>query len=126
MTQSTRLISTAVATLLALSGLVAIAADTKMKVVEQAIETSAAQIVLPSGGVGALTLVPCAGCKPVTVLMGARTQLIVNNKPVSIELLRRTLAASPDAPAALFYRTGGNELTRLTVSPRIKLDGATS
>ena len=129
MNQASRLIIVAAATALMLNALAGQAADsrsTKMKVVEQAIETSAAQIVLPSGGVGALTLVPCAGCKPVTVLMGARTQLIVNNKPVNIELLRRTLTASPDAPAVLFYRTGGNELTRLIVSPRVSREGAAS
>jgi len=56
MNQASRLIIVAAATALMLNALAGQAADsrsTKMKVVEQAIETSAAQIVLPSGGAAA-------------------------------------------------------------------------
>lgn len=90
----------------------------QIKVIEQAIEAPASAIALPSGGVGLITLTPCAGCKPVSVMAGGRSRYVFNGNEVTADVMRRALAANPQSAAVLLYRKNGNELTRLMVFGR--------
>jgi hypothetical protein len=80
---------------------------------EQAIETRSDAVALPSGGVGAVTVTPCAKCRPVTMLAGTASVWMLGDRPVAFDELRRALQAHPRAPVLVFYRGAGAGLTRL-------------
>ncbi len=84
-----------------------------IRAIEQAIETHAAALALPSGGVGTLVVTPCARCKPVSMLAGSGSTWMLGDRAVGFEELRRALQAYPRAPVLVFYRGAGAELTRL-------------
>lgn len=93
-------------------------APAPLQVVELAIETAGAGLVLPAGGIGNVTVVPCAGCKPQTLLIGSQSRLTLDGQSVGALELRRALLSQPDSSVALFYRRGSTEITRiLVVSP---------
>ncbi len=81
--------------------------------IEQAIETRAAALALPSGGIGTLVVTPCASCQPVSMLAGSASIWMLGDRAVGFEELRRALQAYPRAPVLVFYRGAGAELTRL-------------
>jgi len=81
--------------------------------IEQAIETRAAALALPNGGVGTLVVTPCARCQPVSILAGSGSTWVLGDRAVGFEELRRALQMYPRAPVLVFYRGAGGELTRL-------------
>lgn len=87
-----------------------------LRVLENAIETRAADLRLPATGVGRLSVAPCRDCHPLALLTGAATRSFIDGAPVTPDVLRRTLLAEPDASVALFYRRSSGEVTRILVT----------
>lgn len=84
-----------------------------IRALEQAIETRSDAVALPAGGVGTVTVTPCASCRPVTMLAGTASTWMLGDRPVGFEELRRALQSHPRAPVLVFYRGPGAGLTRL-------------
>jgi len=80
---------------------------------EQAIETRSDAVTLPAGGVGTVTVTPCATCRPVTMLAGTASTWMLGERPVGFDELQRALRSHPRAPVLVFYRGPGAALTRL-------------
>lgn len=87
-----------------------------LRVLELAVEARGADVTLPPTGTGRLSVLPCRDCRPLTLLTGAATRSLVDGAPVSLEVLRRTLLAEPEASVALFYRRSTGEVTRILVT----------
>jgi hypothetical protein len=87
-----------------------------LRVLELAVEARGADLILPATGVGRLSLAPCLNCRPLALLTGATTRSLVDGAPVTLEVLRRTLLAEPEASVALFYRRSSGEVTRILVT----------
>ncbi len=87
-----------------------------LRVLELAVEAAAADVALPADGSGRLTVKPCPACAPVALVTGAATRSLVDGAPVSLEVLRRTLATEADASVAVFYRRASGEVTRILVT----------
>jgi len=84
-----------------------------IRALEQALETRGADVTLPAGGIGTVTVTPCARCKPVTMLAGSTSTWMLGDRAVAFDELRRALQSHPRAPVMVFYRGPGTELTRL-------------
>lgn len=80
---------------------------------EQAVETSAGQLPLPGAGIGAMTLQPCARCRPVSLVAGSATRWIIGGQPLPFAEFSRTVALAPSAPVVVLYRAGSGEITRV-------------
>jgi hypothetical protein len=87
-----------------------------LRVLEQAIETRAAELSLPPTGEGWLSVTPCRDCRPRALRTGAATRSFIDGAPVTSAVLRRTLLAEPEASVALFYRGASGEVTRILVT----------
>jgi hypothetical protein len=87
-----------------------------LRVLELAVEARGADVTLPATGVGTLGVAPCRDCAPLALLTGAATRGLIDGVPVTLEVLRRTLQAEPDASVALFYRRSSSEVTRILVT----------
>jgi hypothetical protein len=112
MTSCTRLV-TLLALVLAPACLPATAAPPPIVAVEQAVETSAGQLPLPGGGIGAVNLQPCARCRPVSLLAVTATRWIVGNQALPFDDFNRAVAAHRSAPVVVLYRAGSGEITRV-------------
>jgi hypothetical protein len=86
-----------------------------IRALEQALETRSGALLLPGGGVGTLTVTPCAGCRPLSLLAGATTAWMIGGRAVGFEELRRLLGANPRVPVMVFYDGRSQSLTRLVV-----------
>jgi hypothetical protein len=84
-----------------------------IRALEQAIETRSAAVALPAGGVGTVTVTPCAKCRPVTMLAGTASVWMLGDRVVAFDELQRALASNPRAPVLVIYRGTGEALTRL-------------
>lgn len=84
-----------------------------IRALEQAIETRGDALALPAGGVGTVTVTPCAKCRIVTMLAGTTSLWMLGDRPVAFDELRRALQSHPRAPVLVFYRGPGGGLTRL-------------
>lgn len=98
--------------LVALSG-ASVGATPPIVAVEQAVETSAGQLPLPGGGIGAMNLQPCARCRPVALLAVSSTRWIVGGQALPFVEFSRLLALRPAAPVVVLYRKGSGEVTRV-------------
>jgi hypothetical protein len=106
-------IRASVAALVALAGATANAAPPAIVAVEQAVETSAGQLALPGGGVGAMNLQPCARCRPVSLLAVSSTRWIAGGQALPFAEFSRLAALRPAAPVVVLYRKGSGEITRV-------------
>jgi hypothetical protein len=88
-----------------------------MRSVEEAIETSALRIDLPTGGVGTATVRPCRDCAPRSLLAGSSTCYFLGSRAVPFAEAQRALAARPRSFVAVFFSPASGELTRLVVLP---------
>lgn len=84
-----------------------------IRALEQAIETHSGALLLPGTAAGTLTVTPCAGCRPLTLLAGASTTWMLGDRAVGFAELRRVLQANPRLPVLVFYRSPDLALTRL-------------
>lgn len=84
-----------------------------IRALEQAIETHSGALLLPGTAAGTLTVTPCAGCRPLTLLAGASTTWMLGDRAVGFADLRRMLQANPRLPVLVFYRSRDLALTRL-------------
>jgi hypothetical protein len=98
--------------LVALSG-ASVRAAPPIVAVEQAVETSAGQLALPGSGIGAMSLQPCARCRPVSLLAGSSTRWIVGGQALPFADFSRLVALRPAAPVVVLYRKGSGEITRV-------------
>jgi hypothetical protein len=90
-----------------------------IRALEQALETRGADVALPAGGIGTVTVTPCPKCPPVTMLAGSASSWVLGERPVAFDELRRALQSNPRAPVLVFYRGPGAEMTRLVArAPR--------
>jgi hypothetical protein len=86
-----------------------------IRALEQALETRGADVALPAGGVGTVTVTPCTTCRPVTMLAGSTSAWMLGDRAVAFDEMRRALQSNPRTPVLVFYRGPGAELTRLVV-----------
>ena len=84
-----------------------------IRALEQALETRGADVALPAGGTGTVTVTPCLRCRPVTMLAGSTSTWMLGDRVVAFDELRRALQSHPRAPVLVFYRGPGAALTRL-------------
>lgn len=91
----------------------ATAAPPAIVAVEQAVETSARDLALPAGGVGVISLRPCTGCRPVSLLAGTATRWIVAGEALPFAEFSRLLAGRPATAVVVLYRGGSGEITRV-------------
>ena len=87
-------------------------AQSRMKNIEQCIESSTEVVPLPAAASGALTARECAACKSRLLRFGADTRYYIGNEPVSYARLRAAAIKNPSL-LYVFYRTGTDTLTRL-------------
>jgi hypothetical protein len=98
-------------------GLLAMGAATAaIEIIELAIETTAAAVVLPSEPPSSLVVTPCSGCKPLLVPTSVRSQYFIDKEPVELAELKRQLAGRPDAFVLVIYDRKTGELRRLRAS----------
>ena len=60
----------------------------KFKIVEQALEASTRQVILPGSETGILVVTACVGCTPVSLTAGSATQWQVGQDTVSLAVFR--------------------------------------
>ncbi len=84
-----------------------------MRALEQAIETRSGALLLPGSAPGTLTVTPCTGCRPLSLLAGASTTWMLGDRAVGFAELRRVLQSNPRLPVLVFYRSRDLALTRL-------------
>jgi hypothetical protein len=89
------------------------AALAEIEILEDAIQTTASAVVLPSAPPSSLVVTPCSGCKPLSVLTSVRAQYFIDKEPVELGELRTRLATRPDAPLVIIYDRNTRELRRL-------------
>jgi hypothetical protein len=87
--------------------------------VENAYETSADRVSVPSTANGQLTVSECSGCKPVVLRVNAETQYLIGAQapPVTQEDMRKALRAQGADKRLLtvFYRLDNNVVTRVVL-----------
>ena len=93
------------------------AATPGMRVVEEAIETSALRVDLPAGGVGTASVRRCRDCAPRSLLAGTATRYYVGSRAVTFAEAQQALAAQPRTFVAVFFSPASGELTRIVVLP---------
>ncbi len=84
-----------------------------LAIVEQSLEATSSQVVLPSGAVGILVVTPCVGCTPVSLTSSGSTQWLVGREPVSLASFRQHLTKTPRAQLGVFYFKDRGELSRV-------------
>ena len=87
-------------------------AQSRMKNIEQCIESSTEVVPLPAAAAGALTARECAACKSRLLKFDADTRYYIGDEPVSYARLRAAAIKNPTL-LYVFYRTGTDTLTRL-------------
>lgn len=87
-------------------------AQSRMKNIEQCIESSTEVVPLPAVAAGTLTARECAACKSRLLKFDADTRYYIGDEPVSYARLRAAAIKNPTL-LYVFYRTGTDTLTRL-------------
>jgi len=88
----------------------------QLRVVEQAVEATAARIVLPSGVGSTLVVTRCVGCKPESFPATSRTRYLVGKDTTSLAELRRFFLDQPDAFVTVMFDSETRDLTRVIMS----------
>lgn len=101
-----------------LAALPAAAALAELRIIEDAIETTAASVVLPSDPPSSLVVTPCQGCTPVLVRTTVRAEYFLNKQPIGLAELRSRLAGHPDAYVLIVWERDTGELRRLRAAIR--------
>lgn len=104
--------------LLALAAAFAGPAVAQLRVVELAVESTGAGVVLPSGPGSTLVLTPCTGCSPMSLSATPATRYAIGGVPVSLPELRRWLRTHRNADVVVLYTRDSNTLTRVLASAR--------
>jgi hypothetical protein len=89
---------------------VLLVASAESRAADIALETTAADIVLPLKPPSTLAVTPCLKCAPILLLTSRHTSYAVNDQPVELEELRRRLAGRPGAHVGLTYDSRTREL----------------
>jgi hypothetical protein len=84
-----------------------------LRIAELALETSGRDLVLPSTDVGITSVRSCEACRPVSLLLGARSRLLLDGAEVGLPALRAALQAAPEANVVVLYARDGTEITRI-------------
>ena len=86
---------------------------TSLRIAELALETSGRDLALPATDVGTTSVRSCETCRPVSLLLGSRSRLLLDGEATSLTALRAALAAAPEANVVVLYARGGTEITRI-------------
>ena len=96
------------------------AAQSTLKNVENAYETDAGHVLLPSSASGQVVIRQCAGCKPVVLRVNQATSYFVGapSAPVSLDVLRKAAGADGADKRLLtvFYNLDSKFVTRIVLS----------
>ncbi|MBK6597341.1 MAG: hypothetical protein IPG25_05230 [Proteobacteria bacterium] len=90
----------------------------KFKIVEQALEASTRQVILPGSETGILVVTACVGCTPVSLTAGSATQWQVGQDTVSLAVFRQHLQRQPRAQLGVFFNRERSELLRVVATAR--------
>ncbi len=108
----------ALLTAAALAGAAALAEVTN---IENAYETAAGHVRLPSNPRGQLVIRECTGCKPVVMRVDQATRYLLapSRVPVTLEALQAAIDAADDDDRLLtvFYNLQTGFVTRVVLSP---------
>ena len=85
------------------------------KIREQAYETSASQIRLPTSETGELTLQTCSTCRALRLRAGADTRYQIGQHKVSLAELTQFIAKNPSVNLVVMQLHGSNNLSRIKV-----------
>jgi hypothetical protein len=100
-------------------GLVGAGARAGITNVENAYESSADHVSLPSVASGQVVVSECSGCKPVVLHANAATLYLIGakNPPVTLEEMRKALRApgADKRPLTVFYRLDNGNVTRVVL-----------
>lgn len=96
------------------------AAQGALKNVENAYETDAGHVSLPSGPTGEVVIHPCTTCKTAVLRVNAETRYLVgaSTPPVSLEAFRQAMAAkgADKRLVVVFYNLDSLIVTRIILS----------
>jgi len=84
--------------------------------VEQALETEAGAVVLPSSPDGVLVLTPCQGCPPKSFRATASTSYLLNEQPTTLAKLRAAIAKRPKTSMTVSVTVKTGELVRVSAN----------
>jgi hypothetical protein len=87
---------------------------------EDALESQASFIRLPSGTSPKLQASSCASCPTLRFEVTAASTYIVNGRPVSVEKLRLLLASDPALPVVVAYFPATLQLSRIIVTGAVR------
>lgn len=87
-------------------------AGTHFTTTESAIETNISSITLPSGPHSTLVLIPCPGCKPMSIMSTAETAYFLRTEPVTLAEFAAAIAGK-NAYVSVFVSTKTNEVKRV-------------
>ncbi len=100
---------------LLISGAISLPSMGGVKIREQAFETSASQIRLPTSEVGELTLQTCPTCRAMHLRASAKTRYQIGQQRVSLADLTQFIAKNPSVSLVVMQLNGTNDLSRIKV-----------
>jgi hypothetical protein len=89
------------------------AATPRVTTINNALESQASAIVLPSGPGSTLVVTLCVGCRPVSYRATALTHYLLNEKIVPLGEFKSALATHPKLPVTVVYSVKSLELVRV-------------
>ena len=84
------------------------------QMLEEAIESNAGLITLPSSVSGSLAVRDCAACASHSLRLSANVRFFIAGKPATLQELNAHLRSSPHAAAMIFYNTSDGLVSRVT------------
>jgi len=102
--------------LLAFTALPGMAAGQGLQVLEQAVEATAAGVLLPASEPGMVVVTGCEGCAPQSFVTSARTRYLADGVAVTLRDLRAGLATASHASVTVLYDARTREVTRVIAS----------
>lgn len=102
--------------LLLVTALPGLAAEPAHRVLEQAVEATAAGVLLPASEPGMIVVTGCEGCAPQSFATSARTRYLADGVAVTLRDLRAGLATASHATVTVLYDARTREVTRVIAS----------
>lgn len=100
---------------LLLSGALALPSMGGVKIREQAFETTASQVRLPTSEGGELALQTCPTCRALRLRANAETRYQIGKHNVSLAELTQFIAKNPSVSLVVMQLNGTNNLSRIKV-----------
>jgi hypothetical protein len=90
--------------------------DAPFRTINEALETNARGMSLPSSEDGMMTITPCVSCEVKTLHSTASTLYTLRDQAVSFTVFRNALALDSEAPVTVVYAVSTGQLLRVNAS----------